>query len=68
MTKSKQFEWSYLQRVLSDREQPLEDMEDELATLFLFAIFGGNITPDERYLFLLQARVGALDMLSPTNS
>ena len=65
MTKSLQFEWNYLQRVVPSCEELYADLEHVLANEFLPAVFGGEITMAERDLFSLPARMGGLGISNP---
>ena len=68
LTKSLQFEWSYLQRVVSDCEHLFEDLEEVLETKFLPAMIGGDVSSSERDLFSLPARDGGLGVSKPTQT
>ena len=52
LSKSMQFEWSYLQRILSGCEEAFIPIWNTLNQHFWPAIFGGTISDNEKQLFL----------------
>ena len=65
-TKSLQFQWSFLQRVVPDCPSQFVELEAIIAQKFLPAVFGYEISPAERELFSLPARMGGMGVTNPT--
>ena len=68
VTRSLQHEWTFLLRVLKDCESLFCDLEFALASSFLPAIFGVEVSPAERGLFSLPLRMGGLGICNPMTS
>ena len=66
LTKSLQHEWSYIQRVVPGCESSFHEIEHMLANDLLPTIFGCEVSPVERELFTLPARMGGLGIVNPT--
>jgi hypothetical protein len=67
-TKSLQCEWNYLQRVVSGCGQLFNSLERIIADEFLPAVFGNEISPEERTLFSLPTRNGGIDVHDPSKA
>ena len=65
LTKSLQSEWSYFHRVVPDCTIFFDELEHSLATEFLPALFGTEVTPTERNLFSLPVHMGGLGIPNP---
>jgi hypothetical protein len=68
LTKSLQFEWAYLQRVIPDCAELFQPLEDALRNEFLPALLGQAISNLDRSLFSLPARLGGLGLRNPTQT
>ena len=68
VTRSLQHEWTFLLRVLKDCESLFCDLEFALASSFLPAIFGVEVSLAERGLFSLPLRMGGLGICNPMTS
>ena len=68
LTKSLQCEWNYLQRVVPDCVAFFGDLEHSLATQFFPTLFGTEVTPIERDLFSLPARMGGFGIADPSQT
>ena len=55
LAKSVQFEWSYLQRILPNSD---EIIQEAMSGKFWPAVFAGTISIQEQHLFSLPARMG----------
>ena len=64
-TKSLQSEWKFLQSVVPECGCMYTDLEEIISNDFLQALFGSEITPEERLLFSLPARMGGLNIKNP---
>ena len=68
-TRSFQPEWSFLQRVVSDREHLFDSLEDVIFNCFLPSLFGASVSAIERVLFTLPVRMGGgLNIKNPVDS
>jgi hypothetical protein len=65
LTKSLQFEWSFLQRVIPDCDHLFEPLETAIKDDFLPAVLGQELSELDRTLFSLPARMGGLGMRNP---
>ena len=65
LTKSLQCEWQFLQRVIPNCGSYFILLGDVLASTFLPAVFGCEVTPHERLLFSLPVRFGGLGVSHP---
>ena len=65
LTKSLQCEWQFLQRVIPNCGSYFIPLDDVLASTFLPAVFGCEVTPHERLLFSLPVRFGGLGVSCP---
>jgi hypothetical protein len=65
-TRSVQSKWMYVQRVVPDCGHLFESLEHFISERFIPTIFGSEISPSERILFTLPARMGGLNILNPT--
>ena len=59
-TKSLQSEWKFLKSIVPECGWMYIDLEEIISNDFLQALFGSEITPEERLLFSLPARMGVL--------
>ena len=60
LSKSLQFQWSYLQRVVPNCESSFENLSNALKDIFWPALFQGTVSNSEKKLFSLPARHGGL--------
>ena len=65
LTKSMQFQWNYVQRVVPGCQSLFDELESVIAEKFLPAIFGCEVSSLERELFSLPARMGGLGVFKP---
>ena len=68
LTKSIQNKWQFVQRLVPNCQQALTDIENLLFNSILPAIFGCEISPQERDIFSLPTRYGGLHVLNPTET
>ena len=68
VTRSLQFEWTFLLRVLHDGGALFQDLESSLASNFLPAIFGVEVSSAERDLFSLPLQMGGLGITNPVTA
>ena len=66
-TRSVQSQWTYLQRVVPNCGSFFNPLEQLISQQFIPTIFGCEISPTERSLFTLPARMGGLNILDPTS-
>jgi hypothetical protein len=67
-TKSLQFEWAYLQRVIPNCADKFVPLEQSIKNILLPAILGGEVSETERRLFSLPTRMGGLGITNPTET
>ena len=67
-TRSVQSQWTYLQRVTPGCSSLFASVEDAIVGQLLPALFGCEISSDERDLFSLPTRMGGLNILKPVNT
>ena len=67
-SKSLQFQWSYLQRVVPNCESCFEILPNALNNIFWPALFQGTVSDSEKQLFSLPARHGGLKMRDPLST
>ena len=60
LSKSLQFEWSYLQRVLPNFGTSFAPLRDVINKKFWPSVFGGQISNSEQHLFSLPTRLGGM--------
>ena len=60
LSKSLQFEWSYLQRVLPNCDASFAPLRDVINKRFWPSVFGGQISTAEQHLFSLPTRLGGM--------
>ena len=65
LSKSMQFEWSYLQRILPSCEEAFTPIWNTLYQYFWPAIFEGTISDLEKQLFSIPARLGGMGVRNP---
>ena len=65
LVKSLQNEWAFVQKVVKDCEEQFQEIENAIAFKVLPAIFGNEISGNERKLFSLPARMGGLGVEDP---
>ena len=65
LSKSLQFQWSYMQRVVPNCESRLEILRNALNDIFWPALFQGTVSDSEKKLFSLPARHGGLGIQDP---
>ena len=65
LSKPLQFEWSYLQRVLSNCEISFAPLHDVMNKRFWPSVFGGPIAESEQHMFSLPARSGGMGICDP---
>ena len=65
LSKSLQFEWTYLQRVVSDCSAAFAPVWDAPNTFFWPAVFEGSISETEKRLFTLPTRMGGMGIRNP---
>ena len=68
VTRSLQHEWTFLLRVLPDCGLLFQDLESSLASNFLPALFGVEVSSVERILFSLPLRMGGLGVKNPVTT
>ena len=69
LSKSMQFEWSYLQRILPNCEEANTPISlEHLYQYFWPAIFEGTISDHEKQLFSIPARLGGMGVCNPIES
>ena len=64
LSKSLQFEWSYLQRVLPNCDASFAPLRDVINKRFWPSVFGGQISTTEQHLFSLPTRFGGMAFLT----
>ena len=67
-TKSLQFRWTYVQRVVSGFPQLFSDLEELIGKKFLPAILMSEVSEAERVLFSLSAKWGRLGVTNPIHT
>ena len=65
LTKSVQFQWNYVQRVVPLCQTLFDELESVIFEKFLPAIFGCEVSSLERELFSLPVRMGGLGVFKP---
>ena len=65
-TKSLQFKWNYLQRLVPDCDALYKELEFNISNKFLPSVFGCEVSQAEGKLFSLPARLGGLGISDPT--
>ena len=65
LSKSLQFEWSYLQRVLLNCDASIAPLHDVIHKRFWPSVFGGQISTAELHLFSLPTRLGGMGIFDP---
>eukprot|EP00731_Ephydatia_muelleri_P028196 Em0019g1069a len=65
LSKSLQFEWSYLQRVLPNFGTSFAPLRDVINKKFWPSVFGGQISNSEQHLFSLPTRLGGMGIFDP---
>ena len=65
LTKSMQFQWNYVQRVVTGCQTLFDELELVIFEKFLPAIFGCEVSSLERELFSLPARMGGIGVFKP---
>uniref|UniRef100_A0A8D9B3J6 C2H2-type domain-containing protein n=1 Tax=Cacopsylla melanoneura TaxID=428564 RepID=A0A8D9B3J6_9HEMI len=65
LTKSMQFEWSFVQRVVDSCDDEYIPLKDALQSCFLPSLFGREINNLEQELIHLPARLGGLGIADP---
>ena len=65
LSKSLQFQWSYMQRVVPNWESCFEILRNALNDIFWPALFQGTVSDSEKKLFSLPARHGGLEIRDP---
>ena len=68
LSKSLQFQWSYLQRVVQNCESCFEILCNALKDIFWPALFQGTVSDSEKKLFSLPARHGGLGICDPLST
>ena len=68
LTKSLQFEWAYLQRVIPNCADAFVPLCEIITANFLPAVLGGGISEEERILFSLPVRSGGLGIRDAVES
>ncbi|KAL5484235.1 hypothetical protein EMCRGX_G020696 [Ephydatia muelleri] len=68
LSKSMQFEWSYMQRILPSYEEAFTPIWNTLYQYFWPAIFEGTISDHEKQLFSIPARLGGMGVRNPIES
>ena len=64
LTKSMQFQWSYVQRVVPGCQSLFDELESVIFEKFLPAMFGCEVSSLERELFSLPARMSGLGVFN----
>ena len=64
-TRSLQHEWTFLLRVIPNCHGVFQDLEHVIGAIFLPALFGVEISSEERDLFVLPLRMGGLGVINP---
>jgi hypothetical protein len=67
-TKSLQCEWNYLQRVVAGSGHLFDSLERIITDEFLPAVFGSEISPEERTLFSMPTQNGGIGVHDPSKS
>ena len=67
-TLSVQNKWSYFQRLVPDCTSSFHELECKIAQEFLSAVFGCEVSTDERSLFSFPTRYGGLNVLNPVET
>ena len=67
-TRSVQNKWLYLQRLVPNCAPLFKELESRIAHDFLPAVFGCEVSSDERSLFSLPTRYGGLNILCPVET
>ena len=65
LSKSLQFEWSYLHRVLLNFGTSFALLRDVINKKFWPSVFGGQISNSEQHLFSLPTRLGGMGIFDP---
>ena len=65
LSKSLQFDWSYLQRILPHCDISFAPLHDVINKRFCPSVFGGQISKSEQHLFSLPARLGGMSIFDP---
>jgi hypothetical protein len=68
LTKSLQFEWAYLQRVVPNCAEAFGPLRDTINEKFLPRVLGGTVSDQEKSLFSLPARSGGMGIRDPVES
>ena len=68
LSKSLQFQWSYLQRAVPNCESSFENLSNALNEIFWPALFQGTVSDSEKKLFSLPARHGGLGIQDPLST
>ena len=68
VSRSLQFEWSFLQRVIPNCATAFVPLRDAIHHQFYPAVLGGPVSEIEVQLFDLPARAGGLGILDPVES
>ena len=68
LSKSLQFQWSYLQRVVPNCESSFENLSNALNDIFWPALFQGTVSDSEKKLFSLPARHRGLGIRDPLST
>ena len=68
LTKSLQFEWAYLQRVIPNCAEAFAPLRDTINKTFWPTVLGGSVSEQEMALFSLPTRLGGLGVQDPVES
>jgi len=68
VTKSLQCEWTFLMRVTPSCGHLLMQLENSFSSCFLPALFGVEVSANERQLFALPSKLGGLDVWNPVDN
>ena len=68
LTRSLQNEWNYVQRVISDVDNPFALLKSSLEESFLPALFGADVDTTETPLMMASAKNGGLGIRNPVLS
>ena len=68
LTKSLQFEWAYLQRVVPNCADAFVPLRDSINGKFIHAVLGGGISEQEKALLSLPSRMGGMGLRDPVES
>ena len=68
LSKSLQFQWSYMQRVVPNCEPCFEILRNASNDIFWPALFQGTVSDSEKKLFSLLARLGGLGIRDPLST